>query len=158
MAGPPYPGGTAPRSALCWNQGQKPAITVDLERPEKCGAFRIQLGAGWPWWDALKGQVKDQVEVFTSLDGQEFRSQGFFALNLRWKDFPANHFWPDEEVVAAHVYDLVAPTPVAARYVRFQVTPARTLTVSEVEVLDAIQYEPFDLRVALPDEQHAMRR
>jgi hypothetical protein len=29
---------------------------------------------------------------------------------------------------------------------------ARTETVSEVEVLGSIRYEPFDLRLALPDE------
>lgn len=157
VAGAPYPGGIAPRSALCWNQTDRPEITVDLGRSEKCGAFRIQLGAGWPWWDALKGQVKDKVEVFTSLDGREFRSRGSFNLNLRWKELPANHFWPDDEIIAAHVYDLVAPVPVEARYVRFRVTPARTLTVSEVEVLDAIKDEPFDLRVALPNAQSTNR-
>ena len=48
IVGPPYPGGTAPSSALCWNKGQQPEITVDLGVPQKCGAFRIQLGAGWP--------------------------------------------------------------------------------------------------------------
>jgi hypothetical protein len=152
VAGPPYPGGTAPRFAACWNKGQTPEITVDLGRAEKCGAFRIQVGAGWPWWDALKGQVKDEVELLTSLDGQGFRSQGFFPLNLRWKDLPANHFWPDDETLCAHLFELIPPAPVDARYIRFKVTPARTLTVSEVEVLDFIEYEPFDLRLALPDE------
>ena len=152
IAGPPYPGASAPSQALCWNKGQNPDLTVDLGRAEKCGAFRIQLGAGWPWWDALRGQVKDQVEVLTSLDGQDFRSQGFFPLNLRWKDLPANHFWPDDEVIAAHLFALILPTPVEARHVRFKLTPARTVTVSEVEVLDFIQSAPFELRLRLPDE------
>ena len=151
IVGPPYPGGTAPASALLWNKGQKPEITVDLGAEQTCGAFRIQLGAGWPWWDALKGQFKDKVEVLTSLDGKEFASQGFFDLNLRWKDLPVNHFWPDEEVIAGHNFELVAPMPVEARYVKFKVTPERALTVSEVEALDFIRYEPFDLRVALPE-------
>src|SRR2546430_11834852 len=88
-----YPGGTAPSSALCWNKGQQPEITVDLGVPQKCGAFRIQLGAGWPWWDALKGEFKDKVEVLTSPDGQNYSSRGYFNLNLRWKDLPANHIW-----------------------------------------------------------------
>ena len=152
VAGPPYPGGAAPRHALCWNQGQNPEITVDLGRAEQCGAFRIQLGAGWPWWDAMKGEVKDRVEVLTATDGQTFQSRGFFSLNLRWKDFPVNYFWPDDETVCAHVFELVPPSPVEARQVRFKITPARTLTVSEVEVLDFIRYQPFDLRIALPDE------
>jgi hypothetical protein len=150
IVGPPYPGGTAPSTALLWNKGQKPEITVDLGEQQKCGAFRIQLGAGYPWWDAIKGQFKDKVEVLTSSDGKEFTSRGFFDLNLRWKDLPVNHFWPDEEVVAGHNFELIPPAPIEARYVRYKITPERSLTVSEVEVLDFIRYEPFDLRVALP--------
>ncbi|MBI5387157.1 MAG: hypothetical protein HZA90_21015 [Verrucomicrobia bacterium] len=152
VAGPPYPGGTAPGFAACWNKGQNPDITVDLGRAEKCGAFRIQVGAGWPWWDALKGQIKDQVELLTSFDGEKFGSQGFFNFNLRWRDFPANHFWPDDETLCAHLFELILPAPVDARYVRFKLTPARIVTVSEVEVLESIDYAPFDLRLALPDK------
>jgi len=152
IVGPPYPGGTAPSSGLLWNKGQKPEITVDLGEKQTCGAFRIQLGAGYPWWDALKGQFKDKVEVLTSLDGKEFASAGVFDLNLRWKNLPVNHFWPDEEVIAGHNFEFISPKPVEARYVKFKVTPERALTVSEVEALDFIHYEPFDLRVALPDE------
>lgn len=151
IAGPPYPGGVAPGFAACWNKGQNPDITVDLGRNEKCGAFRIQLGAGWPWWDAQKGEIKDEVEVLTSTDGQSYQSRGFFRFDLRWKDFPANHFWPDDETLCAHLFELILPTPIEARQVRFKVTPARTVTVSEIEVLDFIQYEPFDLRLALPE-------
>ena len=153
VAGPPYPGGTAPGFGLLWNKGQKPEVTVDLGRAERCAAFRIQLGAGWPWWDALQGQFKDKVEVLISLDGQQYRSQGLFNLNLRWKDLPVNHLWPDDEVIAAHTFELIAPAPVEARYIRFTITPERVLTVSEVEALDYIKHEPFDLRVALPDEK-----
>ena len=158
IVGPPYPGGTAPSSALCWNKGEQPEITVDLGEAKKCGAFRIQLGAGWPWWDAIKGQFKDKVEVFISFDGKIFSSEGVFDLNLRWKDLPVNHFWPDEEVIAAHNFELIPPKPVEARYVRFKVTPERALTVSEVEVLDFIRYEPFDLRIAFPEEPHQPTR
>jgi hypothetical protein len=152
IAGPPYPGGTAPQSALCWDKGQNPTVTVDLGAPQPCGAFRIQLGAGWPWWDALNGEVKDKVEVLTSLDGGEYQSRGCFDFNLRWKDLPVNHFWPDEEVIAAHLFEHALSAPVDARFVRFQITPARILTVSEVEVLESLRYEPFPLRLALPDE------
>jgi hypothetical protein len=158
IAGPPYPGGTAPSSALIWNKGQKPEITVDLGEAKTCSAFRIQLGAGYPWWDAIKGQFKDKVEVFTSIDGKDFTSHGPFDLNLRWKDLPVNHFWPDEEAICGHNFELIPPQPVAARYVRFKITPERALTVSEVEALDFIRYEPFDLRIALPDGQsHAKK-
>ena len=54
--------------------------------------------------------------------------------------------------MCAHLFELIPAEPVEARYVRFKITPARTLTVSEVEVLDFIRYKPFDLRIALPDE------
>jgi len=107
----------------------------------------------WPWWDALKGQVKDTVEVLTSVDAQEYTSRGFFALNLRRKDIPINHMLPDDETAAGFLYALEAPEPVDARYVRYRITPQRILTVSEVQVLDSIRYEPFDLRIALPDEK-----
>ncbi len=152
VVGPPYPGGTAPQSALCWNKGQQPEITVDLGRPMKCGAFQIQLGAGWPWWDALKGEVEDKVEVLTSITGQTYESRGLFDFQLRWKNLPVNHFWPDDEVIAAHLFDLVLPQPAEARFVRFRITPERILTVSELAVLDLIKREPFDLRLALPNE------
>jgi len=152
IVGPPYPGRIAPSFALLWQKGQQPEITTDLGEAKTCGAFRIQLGAGYPWWDALKGEFKDKVELLTSTDGKNFASHGFFNLNLQWKDLPANHFWPDEEVIAAHLFELIPPQPVAARYVRFKVTPERMLTVSEVEALDSIHYIPFNLRVTLPDD------
>jgi hypothetical protein len=152
VAGPPCAGGGAPAYGLLWSQGQKPDITVDLGRAEKCGAFRLQLSAGWPWWDAVKGEVKDKVEVLTSLDGQAYESRGFFNFNLRWKDFPANHFWPDDEIIGGHLFELILPSAVEARYIQFKITPRRMLTVSEIEVLDFMKFEPFDLRLALPDE------
>ena len=152
------PRGIAPTFALCWNQGEDPEIAVDLGQPETCGAFRIQVGAGWPWWDALKGEIKDQVEVLTSLDGVNYQSCGFVDFDLRWKDLPVNHFWPDDETLCAHLFELVLPKPLEARYVQFRIKPARTLTVSEVEVLDFIRYEPFDLRLAMPDEPLAVPR
>jgi hypothetical protein len=152
IMGPPYAGGIGPRYALCWDKGNNPVIEVDLGQAQSCGAFRIHLSAGWPWWDAMKGQVKDKVEVQTSLDGISFASQGFFALNLRWKDIPINHMMPDDETATGFTYDLVPQEPVEARYIRFKVTAERTLTVSEVQVLDWIRHTPFDLRIALPDE------
>src|SRR5205085_5773144 len=72
IVGPEYPGGIAPSYALCWDKEKQPEITVDLGASQSCGAFRIQLGAGWPWWDALKGEVKDKVELLTSADGENF--------------------------------------------------------------------------------------
>jgi len=106
-----------------------------------------------PFWDALQGKVQDKIEVLTSVDGQQYASQGFFNFNLRWKDIPVNHMWPDEETLRGPNYLLIPARPVAARYVRFAMTPARFLSVSEVHVLDFVKYEPFDLRLALPDGQ-----
>jgi len=151
IVGPPYAGGIGPRYALCWDKGTNPEITVDLGSTQSCGAFRIHLSAGWPWWDALKGQVKDKVELQTSTDDKNYTSHGFFAMNLRWKDIPFNHMMPDDETATGFTYDLVPAGPVQARYVRFKIAPERTLTVSEVQVLDFIKTKPFDLRIALPD-------
>jgi hypothetical protein len=150
IVGSPYVGGIAYRYGALWHQGDHPAVTVDLGKTEKCGAFRIQAG-GYPFWDAMKGEVKDKIGVFTSTDGRQYASQGLFDLNLRWKDIPVNHAWPDEETLCGPNYLLVPAKPVEARYVRFDMTPARFLSVSEVQVLDFVKYEPFDLRIALPD-------
>ena len=59
---------------------------------------------------------------------------------------------PDDETATGFTYDLVPKEPVEARYVRFKIDTERTLTVSEVQVLDQILNKPFDLRIALPDE------
>ncbi len=41
---------------------------------------------------------------------------------------------------------------VQARYVRFKVSPERIVGISEVQALDFVKYEPFDLCIALPDD------
>jgi hypothetical protein len=136
---------------VLWQHNEKPVVTVDLGKAEHCAAYRIQTG-GHPFQDPLKGEVKDKVEVQTSIDGTKFDSQGFFDFRLRWKDIPVNDVWPDEETLKGANYLLIAPKPVEARYVRFVITPVRgALAVSEVQVLDSVTYEPFDLKLALPD-------
>ena len=151
VVGSTYVDGVSYRYAVKYNNKQKPEVTVDLQKPEKCGAFRIQLG-GYPAWDGLKGQIKDQVEVLTSKDGKEFTSQGMFNFNLRWKDIPANYMWPDDETLAGYNHELILKEPVEAQFVKFKITPVRGgLSVSEVQVLDSIQYALFDLGIALPD-------
>ena len=67
-------GGIGPRCGLCRDQGTSPVIAVDLGDVERCGAFRIDLSAGWPWRDAAKGEVKDAVEVLTSTDANQYSS------------------------------------------------------------------------------------
>ncbi|MHB8900211.1 MAG: hypothetical protein ACYC6Y_15790, partial [Thermoguttaceae bacterium] len=113
IVGPPYTGGTAYRHGAMWSRGDSPSVTVDLGRVERCAAFRIQAG-GYPWWDALAGEVRDRVEVLTSVDGEEYTSRGFFNFGLRWKDIPVNEMWPDEETLCAPNYTLVAREPAEA--------------------------------------------
>ncbi|MFB3894387.1 MAG: discoidin domain-containing protein [Phycisphaerae bacterium] len=151
VVGPPHVGGVAYATGVVYEKNQKPEITVDLGKAESCGAFRIQLH-GYPFLDAIKGQVKDKVEVLTSSDGQNFASQGFFNTNLRWKDIPVNFMWNDDETFTGHNFELVLPKPVEARYVKFKITNNRgILATSQVQVLDFIKYDPFDLKLALPD-------
>jgi hypothetical protein len=149
--GPSYAGGTSYRSGALWQQNANPVITLDLGAGSACASFGMNLH-GYPWWDALKGQVKDQVEVFTSLDGKEYQSQGFLKLNLWWKDIPANYMWTDEETMTSGTFRLVPDRPVTARYVRYRITNKRIFDCAGLEVLDSIQSAPFDLRIALPDE------
>ena len=150
VVGPPEAGGIAMSYGALFDEKHRPVITVDLGKAEKCGAFRIQIG-GYPWWDAIRGEIRDKIEVLTSADGTQYASAGFFDFKLRWKDLPANFMWYDDETFTGHDFELVLPQPVEARYVRFAVTPARFLSISEVQVLDFVRYEPFDLKIALPD-------
>ena len=148
IVGSSYTGGTAYRSGAIWKTGTQPQITVDLGQPRKFSAVRMHV-LGYPGHDAMKGEIKDQAEVFTSMDGQTFTSRGMFDFNLRWKDIPVNYMWTDEETFRAHNFTrLLGETE--ARYVRFKLTPQRMMGVTEVQVIDAVRSEPFDLRVALP--------
>ncbi|MBN2473981.1 MAG: right-handed parallel beta-helix repeat-containing protein [Pirellulales bacterium] len=152
VAGPPYAGGTSYRSGALWTAGTNPVITVDLGAPTTCAAFGMNFH-GYPWWDALAGEVQDRVEVLTSTDGKIYTSQGFLQTDLRWKDLPLNHMWPDEERITGHTFQLVPSAPLQARYVRYMVSNKRLFDCTELEVLDRIRFEPFDMRVALPDQR-----
>jgi hypothetical protein len=152
VVGPMSAGGVTPTYSVGWDQGQRADITVDLGEPQSCGAFRIHLGGGWPWWDGLKGEVRDRVEVLTSLDGSDFQSRGVVQTNLRRKDLPINYMLADDETLTAFLFPVILPEPVTARYVRFRVRAERSLCVSEVQVLDFLRSEPFGIRLALPDD------
>ena len=148
-----YGGGAAYSHGLYWKKNLKDLlITVDLEKPEQCGAFRIHVH-GWPWYDAIRGEMPEQIEVLTSADNQTFASQGFFNLKLHWKDLPVNFMWPDSEQLQGHMFDLILPKPVEARCVQFKVNSPRATAITEVQALDWIKYEPFDLRIALPNDR-----
>ena len=148
--GSPYIGGINYRDDLSWTKKDTPEIVVDLGEPKKCAAFRIHMQA-YPEWDTLKGQNKDKVEVFVSNDGKEFKSVGEFKMNLRWKELPVNFMWPDSEVIAAHNYFLPMASPVETRYVKYKLSSSRSMNCSEVQVLESFKFEPYDLRIALPD-------
>jgi hypothetical protein len=148
--GSSYSGGTSYSEGPLWTQGQKPEITVDLEKAEKATVFRVHLH-GYPYQDAIKGNVKDEVEVLVSNDGMNFTSAGKFDFRLRWKDIPENYLWNDEETFAAHNHTLVLDKPVEARYVKFAAKASRFMVVTEVQVLDGVKEEPFDIKIALPE-------
>lgn len=153
IVGPPYAGGIALRYACAWDtKSGQPEITVDMGKSQTLGAFRVHLTAGWPWWDALKGEVKDEVEVFTSADGKTYQSQGKFNMDLRRKDVPINHMLPDEETAGGWNFEHLLQRPVRARFVRLKITPRRILGVTEVQALEFVKYEPFEIRIALPDD------
>ncbi len=157
VTGPPYAGGNSYRFGACWNPRTNPVITLDLGEETTCATFGMNFH-GYPWWDALKGEVKDKVEVLTSIDGKEYVSLGFLNTGLRWRDLPANHIWPDVEKITGHTFRFIPDEPVKTRYVQYKVTNVRIFDCTELEVLDAIQFAPFNLRIALPDEKPVQPR
>jgi hypothetical protein len=60
--------------------------------------------------------------------------------------------WPDDESITSATFRFVPGLPVTARYVKYQVTNKRIFDCAGLEVLDSIKSEPFDLRLAFPDE------
>jgi hypothetical protein len=152
VIGSAFAGGTSYKSGVVWNGKRNPVITVDLGAPAACAAFGLNCH-GYPFWDALKGEIQDKIEVLVSDDGQAFKSVGFLKPNLWWKELPVNHMWPDDETISGLTCRLIPEQPVTARHVQYKVTSERFFCCTELEVLDAIKYEPFDLRLALPDEK-----
>jgi hypothetical protein len=150
VAGPPYAGGISYRYGALWTKGTGPVITLDLGEPAACASLGMNFH-GYPWHDALAGQVKDRVEVLTSLDGENYTSRGFLHTDWRWQELPVNHMWPDDERITGATFRLIPEKPVRTRYVQYRVTSDRFFCCTELEVLDSIRYEPFDLRIALPD-------
>jgi len=59
--------------------------------------------------------------------------------------------WPDEERITGHTFRLIPQQPARARYVRYRVANKRWFDCTEVEVLDTIRFEPFEMRIALPE-------
>lgn len=147
--GPSYAGGTSYRSAALWPQNANPVITVDLGAESHCASFGMNLH-GYPWWDALKGEMQDTVEVLTSTDGKQYEARGFLKMNLWWKDIPVNYMWTDEETMNSATFRLIPDQPIKTRYVQFKISNKRFFACAGLEVLDAIHRKPFDLRIKLP--------
>jgi hypothetical protein len=149
VVGAPATGGTSYWWGQCWSSGRDVDVQIDLGQTRTVAAFRAHL-FGYPFWDALKGQVQDRVEVLTSTDGVTFTSRGLLQTSLWKKDVPINYMLQDDEKATAWNFERKIASPVLARYVRYHVTPKRSLCVSEMQVLDSVADTPFDLRIALP--------
>ena len=152
VVGPTYSGGTSYRTGALWKSNQSPTITLDLGAPQPCASFGLNIH-GYEGRDALRGEVKDTIEVFTSTDGNNYVSRGFLQTALRRKDIPINFLLPDNEELKGFTARLIPAQPISARFVQFKINNKRFLAVTEVEVLDALKFEPYDLRIALPDEK-----
>jgi len=134
----------------CWSSGSTVDLQVDLGLSQSVSAFRAHM-FGYPFWDALKGQVQDRVEILTSVDGIDFVSQGLLPTSLWKKDIPINYMLQDDETATGWNFEQTLASAVQARYVRYHITPRRNLCLSELQVFDRIDYQPFDLRIALPE-------
>jgi hypothetical protein len=150
VVGHSFSGGNAYGNGPIWAEGTKPEVVIDLGESQKCGAFRMHI-VGYPSWDAITGNIKDRVEVQTSADGKEYTSAGFFNFKLFKKDIPLNFMVPDTEELVAYNFTLPLKAPVEARFIKYKITPARMLGVTELQVLDSYTLTPFNLNIALPD-------
>ena len=149
IVGAPATGSTSYWWGQCWTAGQDVDLQIDLGAPQTLRAFRAHL-FGYPFWDALKGEVQDRIEILTSEDGATFVSRGLLQTSLWKKDIPINHMLPDDEKATAWNFERTVPAPVSARYVRYHVSPKRILCASELQALDRVDYGTFDLRIAPP--------
>lgn len=149
VVGPPYSGGIAFSYGATWKPKTNPTITLDLGESKSCASFGLNAN-GYPWHDALRGQVTDQIQVLVSDDGKDFKPIGLLKTDLRWIDLAANHMWPDDEQLTGHTYRLVPTNPITTRYVQYKITSNRNICPTELEVLDTLKREPFDLKIALP--------
>jgi hypothetical protein len=149
VVGAPVTGSFSYWLGQCWTSGANVDLTVDLGQSRTTGAFRAHV-FGYPGWDALKGEVRDRIEVLTSLDGTTFTSRGVLQTSLWKKNIPINYMLQDDEKATAWNFELTLPAAVSARYVLYRITPQRTVCISELQALDRITYEPFDIRIAAP--------
>jgi hypothetical protein len=152
MAGPSFAGGTSYKYGALWKDKTNPTISVDLGSATRCASFGLNLH-GYPWHDALNGEMKDKVEVLISKDGTDFTSVGFLRTDLLRKDIPVNFMVPDNEELTGGTFRYIPEEALTARFVQFKISNKRVFVATEIEILDSIEFTPFDLRIALPDEK-----
>lgn len=157
VVGPAHSGGVSYQTGAVWSPNTNPVITVDLEEPTEAVSFGLNFH-GYPGHDPLKGEVNEEIEVLVSEDGETFRSLGYLDTRVRWIELPVNFMWPDDEHLRGHTYRLIPDDPVTARYVQYRIRSGRHLCVTEVELLDRLTREPYDLRLALPADAPTPRR
>src|SRR5207249_4371817 len=58
VVGPPCSGGITMSWGAIWKPNTNPTVTLDLGAPSACASFGMNVN-GYPWWDALKGEVED---------------------------------------------------------------------------------------------------
>ncbi len=151
VVGPSFSGGTSYALGALWTANKNPVITLDLGGAQPCASFGLNFH-GYEAKNALLGQIEDKIEVLTSQDGQNFTPQGFLQTALRRKDVPINFMLPDNETLNGLTARLIPDKPVNTRWVQFKIANKRFFDVTEIEVLDAINFAPYDLGIALPDE------
>jgi len=147
VVGAPSSGGSAYWWGQCWSANASLDLQIDLGAVKSVAAFRAHL-FGYPFWDALRGQVQDRIEIQTSVDGAVFASQGELQTSLWKKDVPVNYMLPDDEKATAWNFERTIAVPVEARYVRYHLSPKRILCASELQVFDSVTLTPFDLRLS----------
>ena len=74
-------------------------------------------------------------------------------MTIRLKDVPFNYMLPDDESFGGWCFYLLSEKPMSARYVRYKVQHPDFFCPSELLVREFIRYDPFDLKIALPDEE-----
>ena len=119
VVGAPQTGGTSYYWGQCWSASSPLTLTVDLGQTRAVGAARAHL-FGYPGWDALTGEVQDRVQLLTSADGVTYVSRGTFDTWMRRKDVPINYMLMDDERATGWNFELLLPSQVQARYVRYQ--------------------------------------
>ena len=149
VVGSPVTGSFSYWLGQCWASGANVDLRVDLLQSRTTGAFRAHV-FGYPGWDALEGRGPGPHRGADIARRHRLHQPRRAADSLWKKDIPINYMLQDDERATAWNFELTLPSAVSARYVLYRITPQRTVCVSELQALDRITYEPFDIRIAPP--------